>query len=146
MEKDLWRTMQLALKEYGHLQRIESMTGLGIPDVNYCFSSHEGWFENKYIPRWPARVDALVTVDHYTAQQRLWARQRIKAGGKVYMMLMVGTPRLYFLIPGDWAAQHLGIDATREQIVAASPVMGVGRFPTKELVQYLTTGLASRFA
>lgn len=139
MEKDLWHTMRSSLQLYGHFQRIESLTGLGIPDVNYCLApGHEGWLENKYIPRWPSDPTAVVPIKHYTAAQRLWARTRVMAGGRVHVMLMVGAPRVYLLLEGAWCAQHLTIDATRADIVEAASVMGLGRFPTADVIRQLT--------
>jgi hypothetical protein len=104
-EKDLSAMFRDELKRYGHIQRIESMTGLGVPDVNYCFSNIEGWVELKCLPRWPKRPETIVTIEHYTQQQRLWIRTRANAGGRVYLLLEVIAPRpISYLLFGPVAA------------------------------------------
>ena len=49
-EKNLWERVRVRLKDFGHLQRVETgmMTDAGVPDVNYCFGGSEGWIELKH--------------------------------------------------------------------------------------------------
>lgn len=84
-------------------QRIEStLTGSGIPDVNY----NHGWIELKYVKRWPPRGGPL-KLDHFTREQRGWLIRRHKAGGRAFLLLKVGDNE-WLLFYGFVAAIHLG--------------------------------------
>lgn len=135
-EKDLSKMLMTRLKPYGHFARIENMTGVGMPDVSYCVNSHEGFIENKWRERWPARAGDVVTLDHFTPQQRIWIRSRRAAGGRVWVLLEVEKPvACYFLLPGLWAAKELGKTATREDIETNATVTGRdGAFPLDSIV------------
>lgn len=101
------RVMQ-ALKPL-HPVAIENSVGIGTPDINFV----GGWMELKKLKRWPVRASTPVRVPHYTPHQRLFARQRARAGGHVWLLLQVG--REYILLHGLVAALHLGT-ATQEEI------------------------------
>jgi hypothetical protein len=50
LESDLWAIMRDGMKPHGpHMQRIESNTGWGIPDVNCAYKGKEFWCELKVI-------------------------------------------------------------------------------------------------
>lgn len=138
-EKDLWATMRKYVSRYGHFYRIENLTGRGTPDVTYCVARVEGWIELKQLPAWPKREDTVVDVPHYTPHQRLWARQRLSAGGRVYVLLEVVRPvPTYLLLGGEYARLHLAVDATQAALRRAALVTGVGAFPTNPLLHELT--------
>lgn len=138
-EHDLWSTLRDRAKVHGHFERIENMVGRGRPDVNYCVRAHEGNIELKQIHAWPARLDTVVPIPHYTPQQRLWARSRLSAGGRVYVLLEVVRPLAhYFLLGGEWARLHLAKDATQADIRASALVTGAGRFPIDAVIAELT--------
>tara|TARA_X000001382_G_scaffold10998_1_gene7492 strand:- start:1747 stop:2142 length:396 start_codon:yes stop_codon:yes gene_type:complete len=44
-EKDFWRSIQPKLN--GHVNRVENIAGVGIPDVNICHNGIETWVELK---------------------------------------------------------------------------------------------------
>ncbi len=44
-EKDFWRSIQPKLN--GHVNRVENIVGVGIPDVNICHNGIETWVELK---------------------------------------------------------------------------------------------------
>jgi hypothetical protein len=135
-EKDLSKMLMKKMKPFGHFVRIENMTGVGMPDVSYCVEGHEGFIENKWRERWPAKPSDVVTLDHFTPQQRIWIRSRCAAKGKVWVLLEVEKPvASYFLLPGLWAAQNLGKTATREDIETNATVKGRdGAFPLDSLL------------
>lgn len=82
----------------------------GTPDVNYV----EGWIELKWLRNWPKRADTIVQLDHYTAQQRIWALRRRKAGGQCWFLLQCG--REWILMDGAVAAMYAGKSTKAELI------------------------------
>jgi hypothetical protein len=137
-ESDLWSTLKHHTQRHGHIERVENMAGIGRPDVNYCIRGVEGNIELKQLPEWPKREDTVVPVRHFTPQQRLWIRDRVRAGGRVYVLLQVCRPaNLYMLLPGEWARTSLGLFATQQQIIAAAIVRGA-TFPAADLLKVIT--------
>lgn len=101
-EKSMWEALRPLMKGLDPM-RVENLVGIGTPDVNYT----RGWIELKYIGGWPVRdPDAIVKVDHFTPQQRVWIMRRALAGGRVFVFLKVGEEWLLF--NGGWAARCLG--------------------------------------
>ena len=99
-----------ALKSVGHASRIENLVASGMPDVSYCVAGREGFIENKWVGRWPLHPSTIVRLPHYTAHQRLWHRERARAGGTVWVLVGVGNPmRDYLLLEGWMAADYLGL-------------------------------------
>jgi len=82
--------------------RIENRAALGTPDVNHI----HGWIELKWMPKWPARKETPLVLDHFTPQQKAWLMRRCDAGGRAHVLLGVGGDNLLFW--GQTAAQHLG--------------------------------------
>lgn len=145
MERDLWHTLRERMKTFGHFDRIENMVGVGMPDVTYAVQGAEGFIELKWRARWPRTPADVVTLDHFTPQQRIWIKQRRKAGGRVYVLLLVDCkPREYLLLPGEWAAAHLGLTATRADVTAAALVRGTGAFPTTLMLAELSSRSSGR--
>lgn len=139
-EADLWKTLRDAMATEGHFDRIENMIGRGMPDVTYCIHGASGFIELKYLDHWP-RQGKPVVLKHFTPQQRNWIRQRLSAEGRVFLLLEVEHPvRVYLLLPGLWAAEHLGKDATEADVLTAAYVMGTGKFPAERLLGHLMTG------
>jgi hypothetical protein len=139
MEKDLSRTLMNRMKLFGHFVRIENMVGVGMPDVSYCIEGHEGFIENKWRASWPRDPGDVVTLDHFTPQQRIWIRQRCAAKGRVYVLLEVERPvRQYLLLPGLWSAKELGVTATQRTIESMAIVRQERFFPIEALRDALT--------
>lgn len=81
---------------------VENACNPGTPDIEYI----GGWIEVKYIPKWPARENSPLRVDHFTAVQRLWIKKRVRMGGVVIVALRVGDDLLLF---NGWdAAEFIG--------------------------------------
>jgi hypothetical protein len=77
-----------------HWQSIETGgTGQGVPDVNFCFSGVEGWIECKRAKGW---------VVDFAPQQIAWIERRVRAGGRVFVLVRRKGDELYVL-PGTAA-------------------------------------------
>lgn len=74
--------------KHWHWQRIETAgTGLGIPDLNYCYAAHEGWLELKQCDGWQCGL---------RPEQGAWIARRKRAGGNVHVAVRrkhAGGPR-----------------------------------------------------
>lgn len=81
--------------------RVENRIGDGTPDINYT----QGWIENKWVRKAPKR-GGIITIEHYTKDQQLWAIKRAQAGGKVFLLLKVGN--LWLLFSGLLATNYVG--------------------------------------
>lgn len=137
-EANLSRTLMHRMRSVGHFVRIENMVGVGHPDVSYCIEGIEGHIENKWRLGWPRDRDGIVTLDHYTPQQRLWTQARLNAGGRVYVFLQIEQPvTTYLLLRGSWAWRFLG-KVPREDIERAAIVTGLRSFPLPALKAALT--------
>lgn len=129
-EQSMWTTLRPLLVGLDPI-RVENPADPGTPDVNYI----EGWVELKEMPRWPPKGGPL-RVDHYTQQQKTWARSRARAGGRVFLLLKVGQDWLLFR--GEVAAAILG-KAPEEALKAAAVRVWKGRAAmAKEIREELT--------
>lgn len=107
-EKTQRRRVILGLKGLDPVA-VENPAYPGTPDVNYTV----GWIELKWLRRWPTNCDkSPVLVHHFTPQQRVWLRKRVRAGGRAYLLLQVGQEWLLFR--GDVAALNLGTSTRPE--------------------------------
>jgi len=80
-----------------HFQRVESgLTGLGIPDLNYCYRGIEGWIENKRTAGWKVTM---------RPEQIGWIERRTRAGGRVFIAVRRDEDELWLL--KGCAARHL---------------------------------------
>jgi len=111
--------------------RVENKAGLGTPDVNYV----EGWIELKWLRQWPVRETTIVRLEHYTAQQRVWAMKRSRAGGNVWLLLEVKHEWLLF--KGDVAAQALN-KSTRAELYEAAFHVWINGLINEELIKCLS--------
>lgn len=105
------------LREYDFLAKAVDNEACdpGTPDIYYfrklAFNpgvTITGWIEAKRIDErdLPAYPSTPIRVRHYTPQQRLWHQEAAKAGLSVHVLIIVGTE--WLLLPGAWAASHLG--------------------------------------
>lgn len=81
----------------------------GTPDVNYI----EGWIELKWLRSWPVR-GGVVTIPHFTPQQRVWHYRRRKVGGQSWFLLQ--CKREWILLDGAVAAMIVN-KTTREELI-----------------------------
>ena len=99
----------LALRKL-HAFAVENPVHPGTPDVVYI----GGWIEMKKLDAWPVRPTTKVRLDHYTIQQRAWARMHHHRGGISYWLLRV--QKEWLLLHGAIAAEVVGT-LTREQLI-----------------------------
>lgn len=131
-ERDMRKEVVAALRELDAVS-IENGVGIGTPDVNYV----GGWLELKHLDAWPERASTVVECDLFTPQQRVFILRRVRAGGRADVLLKVGRTRPdWVLLPGAWAAQHLGSEPRR---VLVDNCLGAwcGRLVGEELVACL---------
>lgn len=133
-EKTFWATiLRPKLSPYGHLERIESETRLGIPDVNYCLVGREGWWETKYLPSWP-RPNSIVRFRHFTIEQLQWALTRHRAGGRAGLMARIDRDYLFFDPP---AMEAIYNGVKRPELERLAMVRASHVFPTAPMVKAL---------
>lgn len=101
-EQRMWDSIRPVIKCLDPYRIESTLTGAGIPDVNY---SH-GWIELKYVDRWPPRGGPL-RIPHFTKEQRGWLIGRGVAGGRAFLLLKVGENE-WLLFAGGTAAAMLG--------------------------------------
>ena len=94
-ETTLRKYISKGLKPFGHLSQIEShATSVGFPDTNFCINGVEGNAELKY---WSAKKGYVLR-----RNQVAWMRDRLKQGGRVFLLLMREQDgKHYFLIELD---------------------------------------------
>jgi len=93
-ESAMWARLRARLDPFGHFVRVENAIESGTPDVSYCITpGREGWMELKWAARWPVRSGPL-RLKHFTPEQRRWIRKRRACGGRVWLLLRVGTEHL----------------------------------------------------
>jgi hypothetical protein len=125
-ESRMWQTLRPLLEELDPI-RVENLSSVGTPDVNYV----GGWIELKCLRAWPKKPETIVRVDHFTPEQRAWILRRCRAGGKVFVILRVANDWLMF--EGSWAANHLG-HRTQEQLLRWTMLVSVGVGLSKDLL------------
>lgn len=94
------------LRQGFHWQSIETgLTGLGVPDANFCCSGAEGWIEFKQTDAWAVTL---------RPEQAGWIYTRWRAGGRVLVAVRrqhSGGPRKgdpvdeLWLWSGQWARE-----------------------------------------
>ena len=98
-ERRLWQKFRAALGSKAHLQRIESFTAAGIPDVEYCCDGQSGWIELKY-GKVPTKGGTVV----FRSQRGLdpaqveWLVCRRNHGGRAWVLVDIGGA--LFLVDG----------------------------------------------
>ena len=85
-----------------HAVAVENPVGPGTPDVNYC----EGWIELKWLRTWPKRDATVVSIPHFTIQQRRWLRRRWEVGQSAWLLLQI--KREWMLFTGLDAHDYVG--------------------------------------
>ena len=85
-----------------HAFPVENPVYPGTPDISFI----GGWIEMKKLDAWPVRPTTKVRLDHYTLQQRAWARIHHHRGGQSYWLLRV--QREWLLLHGAVAAEVVG--------------------------------------
>jgi hypothetical protein len=110
-ESVLRKYITAGLKDYGHIVAVENVVFPGHPDIDYCIAGQSGHIELKKLDAWPVRTDTPVRIPHYTAQQRLWLKERYDAMGRVFLLVKVMREYFLFDMPTalyicDWSQQE----------------------------------------
>lgn len=97
-ERKLWHDIKHAHADDNgcKLQRIESNTALGIPDLYFCIDGVSGWCELKFITSFPKK-GGIVRVPHYTKAQKEWLYDLYRVGGLAVLCLRVGQETFWFV-------------------------------------------------
>lgn len=113
---------------------VENSAWPGTPDLSIT----TGWIELKWLPAWPKvrNPEDPVLLPHYTPQQRIWHRDRHKAGGNVWVMLQVRQE--FLLFTGGFAAIALG-KVNREALLRGAIKHWPKGYVREELVECLMT-------
>ncbi len=97
-EKKMWKRMQLKLENHLFLQRIESETGLGIPDIAYAKDeTASGWIELKAINKFPKNDEIVIP---FRPGQLAWIHRYIKYSKHVYLFLYIDS--WFFIMEGQY--------------------------------------------
>jgi hypothetical protein len=136
-EADLWQTLKLAMTRYLRMQRVESPTTPGLPDVYYRRGSACGWIELKRLLEWPARPATPVHVPSLTGKQVGWLRAETKAGGAAHMLIQIADD--YLLLDSDAVMDLFRRELTKADLLSRAQVVGHKEFPTLALLRFLTT-------
>lgn len=116
-----------------HMQSIETGgTGRGVPDTNYCLRGVEGWIEFKATKHW--KIDKTESLPLQVA----WIERRVRAGGRVFVVVRRAGSELWLLRPE--AARALVTLSLRD--LPPSTVLGrwhggPGAWPWGEIAQIL---------
>ncbi len=105
-ENHLWRWFSKVkpyFRERLHMCRVENLVMSGMPDVEGCLDAIQFWIELKTSAR-PRKTSDTVKVK-FRPTQPVWLRRRNLAGGRVFVLLQVGSGRQAsrYLIPGQHA-------------------------------------------
>ena len=82
-ETQLWGALKSALPTF-HWQRIETITGSGVPDVNGCHNGVEVWLELKIIRG--IGKPYFQSSQGLTPVQCAWLENRWRAGGRAFVL------------------------------------------------------------
>lgn len=88
-----------------HMQRIESSTGSGVPDIEGCWAGESFWIELKAVDVKPTKPGAKAGVKIRPAQIN-WLERRWNVAGNAYILIRLGKNynATCYLVPGDRAA------------------------------------------
>lgn len=83
---------------------VENSAAPGTPDVNYI----EGWIELKCVDVWPKKVNGIVRIDKFKAEQRATLLRRKMQGGRAFLLLCRPSDMHIYILPAIFAAEHAG--------------------------------------
>lgn len=127
-ESRMWRSFRPVMVE-ANLDpvRIENASLCGTPDVNYL----HGWIELKHRKEWPKRESTLVSIPHFTQQQKNFLMKRHNLGGKAFLLLRVEDEWLLF--DGLTASYAVG-KMCRDDLIRVSLIHTKKK---REIIQFL---------
>lgn len=103
-ETIFWKKLRKKLPRgsHAHIIRVENPAHPGTPDVNMCINGVEVWPELKRVKDFPKGEDTPVFTGVMRAEQRLWHKERSKAGGRSYLVGLVESEEVIYVIPGSY--------------------------------------------
>lgn len=109
MENNTWSYVRKGLNKVipreSRMDRVENLLGSGMADVNYCIEGSEGWIENKFLKKYPARPGTPVKIK-WQPEQRPWLISQTRAGGRAFVLIQVDKD--YFLYNADSRINLIG--------------------------------------
>ena len=92
-------------------------TCMGTPDINACYHGNELWIECKCLPAFPKRPTTTIKIGHYSIEQYLWLRERVRAGGNCLLILKTVEPTGYYVLgPESFKPMQKGLMTERDII------------------------------
>ena len=88
-EHQMWKTLSKAVGNLWDATRHEDSISRGVPDVSFAAWGRGGWLELKVLTKWPIRPDTIISLDHFTPQQKVWLWRRGLYGGNTWFLLRV---------------------------------------------------------
>ena len=97
-ESQFWKQLNLGMKPFWRVRRIENSLMAGTPDVYFTMvaNGYGGWIELKHIKRKPRT--GLFKISHFTKEQRLFFHIHGSIGGNIWLFLKM--EKEYFVF--DW--------------------------------------------
>lgn len=88
-EKAATKTLVNNLRKIGcHVQRIEDMFSVGVPDLNFCYRGLDVWLEGKFV-KLPKKNNTKLNFgaknESRLLTQRNWLNKRLAAGGWAFV-------------------------------------------------------------
>lgn len=127
-ESNLWKCTRPHLIEIGcFVQRLETSTAEGVPDVWVGYVNEYAWLENKAVPNAPARPETRVFGSHgLSVEQENWllnaAQRRVRAW--IWAGVGRGARRQTYLVPAHLAGEFNSMPLNRLQPYAV-PLAGL---------------------
>lgn len=106
-EGNLWQSTRPRLIRAGFfVQRIETTTGEGVPDVWVGWADGYAWVENKAVTDWPVRASTRVFGNKGLRKEQInWHLDASQKGVVAFIFcgVGVGAKRQTFLVPSQYA-------------------------------------------
>lgn len=130
-EQLMWVRLKDIIGKLWNAQRHEDKYAKGVPDVSFGANGVQGWVELKTIPGWPKRAASVVTIEHYTQEQRLWLFLR---GRGCWLLLKVGEAWLLFDHTAAWEVGRV----TKQRLEKIATRIWIGNPKGPEFIQAIT--------
>lgn len=128
LESAMWNSLKNSIGKYWDATRHEDKLSRGVPDVSFGTRGLSGWIELKALLNWPKRPETVVSLPHYTAQQRLWLWNRGKHCNTIWLLVRVGNLWLLF---DHVVAQNVGKNLNKDEMLRLCQKVWIG-VPTNE--------------
>jgi hypothetical protein len=136
------KTFTGKLRPYGVIDAIEVKITSGIADYAYALRCRNrttnGWCEMKFLKQWPIRPATPVRVPSLKLRQVLWLEKHHRVGSHVSLLLQVGR-NTYLLLAAPVVRLLFDRKLTTLDLMAQARVCSIDGFPTREILEALTT-------